>query len=40
LTYLGRFNQNGVLTIEGGHCDLLFAAISEKNTEQFLRKLA
>jgi len=33
LTYLGQFNQNGVLTIEGGHCGLSFTVISEKNSE-------
>jgi len=40
LTYLGRFNEDGIFNVEGGHYGLSFAAISEKNTEQFLRKLA
>jgi len=32
LTYLGQSNQNGVLSMEEGHCGLSFAKISEKNT--------
>jgi len=38
LTYLDRFNNDGVWTIVGGHHGLSFAKISEKVTDNFLSK--
>jgi len=38
MTYLGRFNQNEVLTIQGSHHCLSFAKISEKGIDKFLNK--